>query len=134
MEIVLQAKFHQHQYLQASLVDTGDCELIEDSPVSAVHGLAKLLVTSYPYLPGRLMHSGVVVPTEPGKTSWAMLLCASELPFRDLGDRTRESAEVGVMTTTECALVIVYARRRALILWSAIWIVFHDMVMLFSNA
>ena len=33
MEIILRAKFSQHPYLRQKLLDTGNRELIEDSPV-----------------------------------------------------------------------------------------------------
>ncbi|EPS93933.1 hypothetical protein FOMPIDRAFT_1135253 [Fomitopsis schrenkii] len=38
MDAVLRAKFTQHRALRALLLDTGDAELIEDSPVDAFWG------------------------------------------------------------------------------------------------
>ncbi|KIP09428.1 hypothetical protein PHLGIDRAFT_29042 [Phlebiopsis gigantea 11061_1 CR5-6] len=39
MEIILRAKFSQHPYLRRKLLDTGNRELLEDSPVDSFWGI-----------------------------------------------------------------------------------------------
>ena len=61
MDIVLREKFYQHEYLRTMLADTGDRELIEDSPVSAKLFAEGIRNVSLMASSNRLMHSGDVV-------------------------------------------------------------------------
>jgi len=41
MKLVLRAKFSQHTHLMQMLIDTGDAQLVEDSPYDAFWGIGR---------------------------------------------------------------------------------------------
>lgn len=78
MDVVLERKFTQDARLKALLLDTGERELVEDSPVGGLR-----MTFGFVLMLPRSTRSGDVARTDMGGTSLAKRSCGSETSYAD---------------------------------------------------